>query len=193
MDLRTKLLLGEEVEEVVEQELEPDTGNDDLEAARAKRTNDFNSIMYNSDDEEGQRAPEKPKPKKKIQVNLFDMIKEPTNDEVVNDLEINSDSSESENEINPSKINRKKRILIDSSDSENEETNNKSNTVEIVDDVNTMVSSNSSEVQEPTNNKNKKRERSLDSDSSNSDGEINVRAKKVKNVRRLISDDEEED
>lgn len=187
MEIRIKLLLGEEVEEEVNPE--PVNGGSDeepefdFETARAKRIKDLNSIMYNNDDEEGKKAPEKPKPKKKIQVNLFDMIKEPTIDE---EVEANSDSSDSENEMNQSKTNRKKVNLIDSSDSENDETN----AVEIVDDVNKM---DSSEVEDPIKNTNKKRERSLDSDSSNSDGEINVRAKKVKNVRRLISDDEDED
>lgn len=232
LELRTKLLAGEEVEEEIQPE--PEQGQDDGEdsgdepefdfaAARAKRSKDLNSIMYNnSDDEEGKRAPEKPKPKNKKQLNLFDMINEPDNDqpsdEEVIDLEIDSenfrtrlaelsDSSDSDNEMNQSKNKPKKRNLIDSSDSENDDdTNNKSNTVAIsknifenndVDDgsiVNTMVSFNSSEiVEDSTNNKNKKRERSLDSDSSNSDGEINVRAKKVKNVRRLVSEDEDDD
>lgn len=77
-----------------------------------------------------------------------------------------------------------------------DDTNNKSNENNDIDDgsiVNTMVSFNSSEVEDTTNNKNKKRVRSLDSDSSNSDGEINIRAKKVKNVRRLVIEDEDDD
>lgn len=224
LELRTKLLSGEDVEEEVQEETQDNGQNSDDEpefdfaAARAKRSKDLNSIMYNnSDDEEERRAPEKPKPKKKKQANLFDMIMETNTDEQeVNDPEIDSenfstrlaelnDSSDSDNEINTSKSKVKKRTLIDSSDSENDDTNNKSNAAAIsgntfknndVDDgsvVNTMVSFNSSEiVEDTTNNKSKKRERSLDSDSS-SDGEMNVRAKKIKNVRRLVSEDEEED
>lgn len=228
LDLRTKILSGEEVEEEVQPESEDNQDNGqnsddepefDFEAARAKRSADLNSIIYNnSDDEEERRAPEKPKQKKKKQSNLmFDMIKETNTDEPeVNDPEFDSenfstrlaelnDSSDSDNEINTSKAKVKKRTLIDSSDSENDDTNNKSNAAAIsgntfenndVDDgsvVNTMVSFNSSEiVEETTDNKCKKRERSLDSDSS-SDGEMNVRAKKIKNVRRLVSEDEDDD
>lgn len=235
--MRTKVLSGEEVEEeiIIESEGNQDKGEDsgddepefDFAAARAKRSKDLNTIMYNnSDDEEGKRAPLNPKEKKKSQkkqVNLFDMIKETNNvEEEVNDIDFDSenlrirltelsDLSDSDNEINTSKNKPKKRIrntLIDSSDSENDDTNNKSNAVAIsentvenndIDDglvVNKMVSFNSSEIVEDTinnQNKNKKRERSLDTDSSNSDGETTVRAKKVKNVRRLVSEDEDED